>query len=292
MTKFFVIFNPAARGERARKLQQFLESKTSAAVTLAATTAPGDAQRLATQALANGHELIVAAGGDGTVNEVINGIGTSGATLGVLRGGTVNVFGHELGIPNNLAAAWAILERGQTRAIDLACAHTAGDARYFVQLAGVGFDAWAVQHASWELKKKIGSLSYLWAGLKGVGSPHVNVEVATNGSGALGRGVAVLIGNGRFYGGRFALFPDARLDDGKLDVCVFESGGYLDVLRYAQGVVRGVHTKFRDVRYFQAEHFECRASGAAPFEVDGELAGAAPVRFTVIPRALRVVAPH
>ena len=131
----------------------------------------------------------------------------------------------------------------------------------------------------------------MWAGLKTISSKPVNVEISTNGSGPCGRGVAVLVGNGRFYGGPFLLFPKARLDDGLLDICVFETCNYFDVLRYGQGILRGAHTSLRGVKYFQTERLVCSAPGATPFELDGEDAGDAPVTFSVVPQALRVVAP-
>jgi len=291
MTRFFVIFNPAARGEKSQRLRQILESKASANVTLAPTQRAGEAESLAARAVTERYEAIVAAGGDGTINEVINGIGTSGVALGILPLGTVNVFARELGIPLKLDAAWAVVQRGVIRAIDLAHAQSNGGGRFFAQLAGVGFDARAVRAASWELKKKIGPLSYVWAGVKALHEPHALVDVSVNGTGATARGVAVLIGNGRFYGGRLRLFPQARLDDGLLDVCVFEHAGYLDLLRYGQGILRAAHTRLRDVRYFQASEFVCSAPDA-PFELDGEDAGNAPVRFTLRPRALRVIVPN
>ena len=281
MTRFFVIFNPAARGEKSQRLRRFLESKKSDSVMLAPTQCPGDATRLA--ATAGDHEVVVAAGGDGTINEVINGL--NGAALGVLPLGTVNVFAREMKIPLRLEAAWALIESGHRRAIDLPCAEAGGKRRYFCQLAGVGFDAQAVRTASWELKKKVGPLSYVWAGLRTLGDRHAPVEIQPQGV----AGPAVLVGNGRFYGGRFRMFPRAKLDDGLLDVCVFKKCGYLDWLRYGPAIWFGVHPKCRDVEYFQANEFSCNA--AVPFELDGEDAGDGPVRFTVMPRALRVIAP-
>jgi diacylglycerol kinase (ATP) len=243
-------------------------------------------------AVAEGYRAVVAAGGDGTINETINGIGASGAALGVLPLGTVNVFAHELGIPGGIEAAWAVIESGRTRLIDLARAEADGSTRHFVQLAGVGFDARAVRAASWQLKKILGPLSYVWAGLKTIASPSVNVEISTDGGGRRGHGEAVLVGNGRFYGGPFALFPKARLDDGLLDVCVFEKCGYFDVLRYGQGILRGAHLGLRGVQYFQTGRLTCGAPTPTPFEVDGEDAGEAPVTFSVAPRALKVMVPE
>lgn len=279
MTKIFVIFNPAARGEKSQRLRRFLESKAGPGVTLAPTQCAGDATRLA--ANASDCDLIVAAGGDGTINEIVNGMGR--AMLGILPMGTVNVFAHELNIPRNMEAAWSVIEAGHSRTIDLGCTEAAGKLRTFVQLAGVGFDARAVRAASWELKKKIGPLSYVWAGLKVLHEPASQLEV--NGL----KGVAVFIGNGKFYGGRFRLFPEARLDDGMLDVCVFERCRYVDLLRYGQAILRGAHPKLAGVHYFQANEILCNS--VTPFELDGEDAGDAPVRFSVKPRALRVIVP-
>jgi len=291
MDKLFVIFNPAARGEKSQRVRRFLETKAGPAVTLAPTQRADEARLLAARAVADGYRVIVAAGGDGTINEVVNGMGTSDSVLGVLPLGTVNVFAQELGIPRRIEAAWALIQNGRPRTIDLARAESPGVIRYFIQLAGVGVDARAVRAASWELKKKVGPLSYVWAGLKTISLPHARIEVSANGNGSVG-GVAVLIGNGRYYGGRFSLFPKARMDDGLLDVCVFETWGYLDMLRYTQGVLRGVHIDLGGVEYFQAERLACHAPSPTPFELDGEDVGDAPVTFSVVPRALRVIAPE
>ena len=291
MTSFFVIFNPAARGERSRRVRQFLDSRPKTAVTLAPTERPGDAKRLAAQAVTDGYGLIIAAGGDGTINEVVNGIGLSGVPLGILPGGTVNVLAQDLKIPRRLDAAWSMIEQGLAKVVDLAQAEFGGQKRFFLQLAGVGFDARAVRAASWELKKRIGPLSYIWAGLQTLNQPHAHVDVSVNGDAPHAGGVAVLVGNGRFYGGPFKLFPKASMEDGLLDVCVFERGGYLDMLRYGQGILRAAHVGFRDVQYFQAKEFTCSAAQPVPFQLDGEDAGDAPVRFSVVPRALRVIVP-
>ena len=288
--KLLVIFNPAARGEKSQRLLAFLEAKAGPDIVLAPTTGTGDATRLAAQGVAQGHDLIVAAGGDGTINEVVNGLGPAGVTLGVLPLGTVNVFAREFALPRRLETAWALLEQGRTMVVDLACAEFGPNRRYFVQLAGVGFDAHAVRTASWALKKRIGPLSYVVAGLKALRTTHPTVEVVPAGAAAV-RGAAVFIGNGRFYGGSFKLFPHARLDDGLLDVCVFDGTGYRDMARYAVGLVCGRHTRLRGVHYFQASDFVCRADSPVPFQLDGEDAGDTPVRFTLLPRALRVLVP-
>jgi YegS/Rv2252/BmrU family lipid kinase len=293
MAKYFIIFNPAARGEKSQRLLRFLEEKArSSAVTLAPTQCAGDATRLAAEGAAAGHDVIVAAGGDGTINETVNGLAGTRMTLGLLPLGTVNVFARELGISLRLEEAWRVLETGTPRTVDLGVAEYGAQRRFFVQLAGIGLDARAVRMTSWKWKKRVGPLSYVWAGLKALREQTADVEVIAADIGVTARGAAVLIGNGRLYGGSFCLFPEARLDDGLLDVCVFEHGGYFHALRYGLGVLSNSHTRMYGVRYFRTGHFVCRAASLAPLELDGEDAGDAPVEFRVALKALRVIVPR
>ena len=282
MKRILVIFNPVARGAKARAVRQFLDHQAGPGVTLAPTHGPGDATRLA--ATDRDHDLIVAAGGDGTINEVVNGL--AGKPLGILPFGTVNVFAKELGIPARLDAAWRVLETGRIRTVDLGCAEFAGQTRNFVQLAGVGFDARAVRATTWNLKTKLGPLSYVVTGLKLLRQTHALVEVAPGIT-----GVAVLVGNGRYYGGKLRLFPRAQLDDGLLDVCVFEKIGARELFRHLPAVLCGKHPGTTGVHYFQTAEFTCRSAGLMPLELDGEDAGDGPIKFSVKPGALRVLVP-
>jgi len=282
MKRILVIFNPAARSAKSRTFRKFLDCHAGPNVTLAPTQGPGDATRLAVADRA--HDLIVAAGGDGTVNEVVNGLGDR--PLGVLPFGTVNVFAKELGIPAGLNAAWHVLETGRTRTVDLGCAEFAGQTRFFVQLAGVGFDARAVRATTWNLKVKLGPLSYVVAGVRILRQTHALIEVAPGIAGA-----AVLIGNGRYYGGKVRLFPRARLDDGLLDVCVFEKFRGRDLFRYLPKILCATHHRMAGVHYFQTAEFTCRSVGTTPLQLDGEDAGDGPIKFSVKPGALQVLVP-
>ena len=106
------------------------------------------------------------------------------------------------------------------------------------------------------------------------------------------RGSFVLVGNGRYYGGKLAVFKQAVIDDGKLDVLVFKNLGYLDIIRYIQNIFMGTHLALRDVEYFQTTDLQVDPLSAedVPFEADGELAGYAPVRFQVARRNFKVLA--
>jgi diacylglycerol kinase (ATP) len=149
-----IIINPAARGAKARlKRLQGLDPEA----VIKTTSGPGDAEAQAERAVDQGYETIVAAGGDGTVNEVVNGIGTAPVNLGILPMGTVNVFAMELGIPFGVEAAWEVIRRRKVRAIDLASAN----GHLFVQMAGVGLDAQIVARNKRDVKAVLGPLSYL-----------------------------------------------------------------------------------------------------------------------------------
>src|ERR1700758_4677837 len=155
MQEILVILNPAARSERAKSAWRRIERLPHC--TMRATSAPGDARAVAEAGVKEGFTTIVAAGGDGTINEVVNGIVGADVSLGILPVGTMNVFAAELGLPGDLDEAWAIIRAGRTRRVDLLRANH----QYLVQLAGVGLDAQVGQATSWESKKNLGPLSYL-----------------------------------------------------------------------------------------------------------------------------------
>ena len=292
-----VIFNPVAKGDKARRFRGSLEALGKECV-LKKTAAAGDGRRLAAQAIAEGFELVVAAGGDGTLNEVLNGFGDAPngfqrACLGVLPLGTINVFARELSIPLTPAAAWAVIRRGREIRVDLPRADFSvngkRERRFFAQLAGAGLDARAIELVSWSLKKKIGSLAYVVAGLKAVAHRR---SLITASSGPTSRaGELILIGNGRRYGGSYQIQPHADLQDGKLDVCVFPRAGWATLLRCGFPLLVRGRLPEHLVRRFTATDFTLTGASPAAFELDGDLVGALPVKFSVEPGALRVLAP-
>ena len=283
MEKILVILNPAARSERAGGTWEKIRDLPAATVQI--TSAPGDARSIAAWAVGQGFSTVVAAGGDGTINEVVNGLVGSEVALGILPIGTMNVFAAELGLPNSIEKAWDIVQARHTRRVDLVRANE----QYFVQLAGVGLDAQVVQATSRNFKKNFGPLSYLIsaAQIAARKPPKLIVEhddVRTEGS-------FVLIGNGRYYGGPVAFFKDARIDDGKLDVLIFKNLGYLDIARYLGTILMGSHTGLDDVEYFQTKRVSVSSEEDVPVEVDGEVVAKLPVTFRISSRKLRVVVP-
>ena len=284
LNRICIIANPAARGVKARL--QSLERLTRNVV-IKTTKGPGDAEAQTERAVQQGFETIVAAGGDGTINEVVNGIGTAPVALGILPMGTVNVFALELGIPFNLAAAWKVVRGGKVRLIDLASAN----GHLFVQMAGIGLDAQIVERNNRSIKHVLGPLSYLLTATQVAAERPPRLRVFSEGHATV-EGSFVLVGNGRLYGGPFSLFKEADMQDGLLDVCVFKYMNYVALMRYVRGALFGSLTKFTDVHYFKARHLVVKADRLVPLEADGELAGHAPVEFFVRRRKLRVLVPE
>ena len=292
-----VIFNPAARGDKARRFRRQLDA-IGAQCALKATAAAGDARRLAAEAVTDGFDLVVAAGGDGTVNEVLNGIGDAPdgftrARLGVLPLGTVNVFARELKIPASVEHAWEVVLHGCETKIDLPRVEFFAEGilqkRYFCQLAGAGLDARAIELVDWQHKKQVGPLAYVIAGLKALREKKPKIAVCSNRQSASGE--LVLVGNGRLYGGSFALLPLADLRDGKLDICVFPRSSFWTMLRCAPGLLLRGKLPAGVAQHLSAEKFELTSESTAAFELDGEWVGKLPVKFSVERETLRVIVP-
>jgi diacylglycerol kinase (ATP) len=285
--KIFVILNPAARGERAKALRDSIASLSDHAV-VRSTGSPGEAAALAARAVAQGYDTIVAAGGDGTINEVVNGIGSSHVNFGILPVGTMNVFATELGIPqNNLAKAWQVIKEGCIRQVDLPRANQ----EYFVQLAGIGLDAEVVRQTTPDSKKALGPMSYFLtlAQVAARQPPKIRIESV---DGTPREGSFVLVGNGRLYGGPFVLFKEARLDDGLLDVLVFQNQSHWDLVRYFQAILFGNHPDLPDVEYFQSRGLRLTSREPVPVEIDGELSGTLPYEFGFSIGKLSVLVPR
>jgi YegS/Rv2252/BmrU family lipid kinase len=292
-----IIFNPAAQGLRAARFRRNLDN-LAGECEFKLTTAAGDARRLAASAVQDGFDTVIAAGGDGTLNEVLNGIGDVAdgfacVRVGVIPLGTVNVFARELQIPMRPAAAWEVLRRGNERLVDLGRLETGeGENRqrlYFAQLAGAGLDARAIQLVSWTLKKKIGPLAYVWAGLRAMAENHPTLTVSDgvrNLSGQL-----ALVGNGQLYGGSFRIFPEADLADGQLDVCIFPRVNWPVLFRCGVKLLLTGQLPEAAVTRLRARSFTVMGHPFIYSEVDGELAQPLPARFSVQPKGLRTLVP-
>jgi len=293
-----LIFNPTAKGDKARRLQRHLDV-ISADCTLKQTWAAGAARKLAAEAVREEYDVVVAAGGDGTLNEVVNGIvdepgGLESVKLGVLPLGTVNVFALEYGIPIDLKKAWATIMDSAATEIDLPFVErrVEGDEkrRYFAQLAGAGLDARAVELVDYGLKKKVGPLAYVFAGAKALMAPQFKISVENGHQSASGE--LVLIGNGRYYGGAYPIFHQADPRDGLLDVCVFPRINWGAAMKTGWAWASGNWKGLGGAEYFQTKKLKISSDPAAPIEADGEAIGSVPATISIGDKRLRVIVPR
>lgn len=261
------------------------------------TTGAGAARGLAADAVRNGFETIVAAGGDGTLNEALNGIGDADGfgrtSLGLLPLGTVNVFARELLIPRKIEAAWEIIRADHVTKIDLPSVsfftNGVSERRYFAQLAGAGLDARAIELVNWPLKKRIGPLAYVVAGLRALQS-HAP-EITITGDEFSAKGKSILIGNGKLYGGQFRIFPQADLRDGVLDACIFPKVNLLTLVWCGLRLLTSGTLPKNAGECLRARKFTLTSAAKVPFEVDGEWVGHLPATFSLERGKLRVLVP-
>jgi len=286
--RYPVIFNPKARSQKGGRTLRFLMRHANR-FALYATNCAGEAKDLAARFAAAGEPVVIAAGGDGTLNEVVNGLIGSQTILGVLPAGTMNVFAREMGIPfGSLEQAFQIIECGFTREVDLFAANGSP----FVQMAGVGFDAMVIEETSWESKKMLGPLAYLLAAVKVMGAPPPNLEITCS-DGRREQGVAVLAGNGSLYGGPFRVFRNASNHDSMVDVLIYKEAGYRLVLDSLRGLATGGIDLMQSTSYLQTDAFSVRADREVPMQVDGEWVGRfTEIKFAETNNRLRVLAPE
>jgi diacylglycerol kinase (ATP) len=266
--------------------------------TLHLTTRPGEATELAQQARENDLDAVFVVGGDGTINEVINGLAESQVALGVMPGGTGNVWAKELGLPTRSPRHWLpilesakVLVPGTIRRIDLGKAN----GRYFLQWAGVGLDAEVTytMEPRTRRQKRLGALGYIVAGVVVASTmAGIRTRVYVDEQRIYRRSILIVISNSQLYGGMVRIATDARLDDGLLDVNVFAGTGFGSAVRTALGVVTGLHVKDPRHSHYQGRKIRIHSSKPMPVSVDGDPFGTTPLECEVVPCALSVLIPQ
>jgi YegS/Rv2252/BmrU family lipid kinase len=288
-----LIYNPAAGGMRARRVEQLQAdlAKRGIEVVKVATTGPGHATALAREAVERGDQLLIVCGGDGTINEAAQPLVGTATALAVLPSGTANVLAKELGLPRSTSALADLIERRETRTISVGRASRPGWRRYFLLMAGIGLDAAIVEGVNLRLKRATGPGAYWAAGLEYLARlPLTPFSVAIDGE---RREVTfALIANAARYGGWFSIAPEARIDDQYLDVCLFNTRRRIGWLAYALLSLAGAHTRRRGVVYQKTSTVLANSNDQAPVQLDGEAVGRLPMRFEVVPQALHVIAPR
>jgi len=287
-TSYLLIANPISGGDARSKIRQAIEwfEKRHVQVDVFLTSARGDATRAAADAREKNYQKIVVAGGDGTLNEVINGLGSSPVPLAFLPLGTVNVFALETGIPLALEDACRVAHQGRSQQI---CLGMAGET-CFLLMAGIGFDAAAVYGLDARLKRWAGKLAYVVSAMSILFGPAAAPFEMTLPDGRVEQGFSAIIGNGRYYGGRFSLTPEADLREATLQICLFKRWGRFRLLRIATLVAAGRPLRPPDVELVKTDSVIFRG-GDAPVQTDGDYLGRLPMTFRVAPYTLNMLLP-
>ncbi len=282
-------------------------------VRLAPTLRPGHAQELAQAAVQEGAQLVLACGGDGTINEVVNGIAPASVPLGILPAGTANIAAKELKLPRHPVhaarqlpswlphrialgrATWPALRdsKGESRGASPPAGGSEPRHRYFLSVAGIGFDAYVIHKLDRGLKGSVGVGWYIHQALRQVwryAFPRFVCWV----DGQQVQATSAMVQRTSRYAGWLKLAPEAHLFEPMLTLCAFQSASRARYFLYAAAVVLHQHARMSDVQLLPAQKVACSPVGTdvkVSFELDGELAGELPASFELVSDALTVLAP-
>lgn len=242
----------------------------------------------AREAKERGFDIVAVAGGDGTLREVASGLIENKLPMGVIPLGISNVFAQSLNIPTKIGEALETLKSGVPKSIDVGLAN----GNTFLLMLGAGLDAMAVFETKQWMKDIMGKGAYLLAGAKAYPSFRSKpIRVFLDDGKERIAGYEVVISNVPLYGGKFVMCPNARWDDGFLDVCIFRGLGFFNYSRYVWGVVRGKHTAYPDVIMRQAKKVRLVGSNV-PCHIDSDPFGTLPVEVAILRSSLKVIVPH
>ena len=254
----------------------------------------GSAERFAGTAIRKGCDVIIAAGGDGTLNEVINGIGENlgEARVGLIPLGTGNDFARTIGVPTDLDEAIDAIVAGETRSIDLVRV-TSDEVRYFVNVSAGGFSGLVDEKLTPKMKKTWGPLAYLRGAAAALSELRAyRTTLAFDNSDSLMLDLYnVVVANGRYVGGGTLIAPEASIDDGLLDIVLIPQRPATELAVLAAQVAMGTHLTSDAIVFRRAAKLTVNSKPGMWFNVDGELVGNEPARFEILPRALRFIAP-
>jgi len=295
-----LIVNPVAGARRtAKKWPQIMALLQSIGLHFEhdLTEAPGHARELAKSAVKKGYELVVSVGGDGTVNEVVNGLHDAGniadVMLGIIGTGTGSDYIRTIGIPRAYQEACQCLKNSRKLTVDVGVVEYISDnqmvKRLFVNFAGLGFDAEIVKTTTQKFKALSTTASYL-TGLLTALLFYKNKEVSLilDGETVKRKVCTILMSNGKYGGGGMLAAPDADLTDGLLDVLIIGDLSKPDLLWSLPRVYKGTHLTHPKVTMKRAREIEIRSVEPLPLQADGELLGELPARFYVLPAALNI----
>lgn len=290
MRRSVLIYNPAAGHRRQRRLLDLLLPELARGgfdVVPVPTRAPGDATRLAAEAVEGGTETVFVLGGDGTVREAASALVGGEVPLAILPAGTANVLAHALGLPPDARAAARAHAGSAVRRLDVGLC----GAKPFLMMASGGFDSFVLEHLDPGMKARLGKAGIVLQALMELRRyryPSLDLEV----DGEAVEASFFVVCNIPFYGGGFRLVPDARFDDRRLDLVTFRGSGWAQTLAFGLDLARGAHLERDDVEARPVERLVVRAPASASVQIDGDPSGESlPVEIRLAERTLPVLAP-
>jgi YegS/Rv2252/BmrU family lipid kinase len=294
-----IIFNPIAGAGKHTKLNRAVSAFNARGLrpTIRATSKRGDARCLAAEEADRGCDIVIAAGGDGTINEVANGLAGSRVALGVLPMGVANLLALEMGIPAEPERAVDVIINGIQRPVNPGYVILRDDVsgreikRYFLLMTGIGFDGGVLHDLKRASVAMWGKAAYVSAGIRAIAKyTKTAFSVRIDREEELVAYSAV-VGKSRFYGGRFMVTPRATLQDDCLDICAFTGPGSWRMLKHALYVIAGRHLRQGDIYYAKTRELEVWSPDTVYIQSDGDFIGTLPARLGVCKNALRIVAP-
>lgn len=288
MKKLLLIINPnSGKGLGRHYLPQIINffQKPNFKLDVFETKTPKDATKKA-KAARNRYDIIIAAGGDGTINEVVNGMVRGKASLAIVPIGTANVLASQFSIPNDVMQACELILSSAPKATDVGIANH----HYFLQSCGIGFDAKVISDVDLRFKQKTGKFLFYMNILKNLCSyraPKFRAKISKRSV----EGYTLVVLNSKYYGGRFIMSEKAKMDDGLLDVVVFEKDSSFLVLRaILSGFIFGRLLNLNGISFYQGKSIRVQPLGARSYiQTDGELIGQIPANISIKHGVLKVI---
>lgn len=290
MKRGFLVFNPSSgTGTKSRSqvtdvMREF--ERNGIDITPSPTEPEGSVVGQVRELMRDSPDLLVCWGGDGTINEVVNGMFPSKVPLGLLSGGTANLLVKEMGIPTRIHPAIRVISEGKIRSITIGQANQ----RYFVLMAGLGFDSEVVRNVDWNVKRKLGKLAFGFAALRTISKyqfPQLSLKI----DGQERQCVFAVICNAREYAAHFILTPQADISDDYFYACLFKEPGFSSILKYAFHAIKGKLSQLQSVEIMRCSVVEAAGPGEIPVQADGELIGYLPMKFIIHPRSFNIFCP-
>jgi len=301
-----LIYNPTSgrrRNRRFAEIERAVRILKEAGITteLAPTYAPNSATQIARRATQDRRGMVIACGGDGTINEVVNGLAGTQTPMALLPAGTANILAKELRIPWDIPHAARLIPNADVRRIALGLAvplngnHSEAmpiEGRYFLSVGGAGPDGAIVNGVHAGLKKRAGIIAYWWEGLRQLLSYNF-AEMRIDSHGQERRATIVVVGRTKHYGGPFKITTGADLFEDSFEILTYSKRSRIAYALCLPALWMGQLRKREGIEAWKAQHSTCEPAGAHPVyaQVDGEPVGALPLSFRIVPDALSLLTP-